>query len=320
MKKSYGLLALLLLVASPVLAQQPTIGVYFNAAGTQTSTVAPYGPTHTVTAYIIATHTEQTVGGAAFKLTIDPKITLVGATYPAGIQVGTLADGIQIGLTNCYFGYYGNPVVLATLTLFTGTNFMDEAPLTISAYPPASAIQLADCNAVITEVAGGSAALTVYPPTKIGVFWDTAATQTNKQAKGGYDETQTAYIIAVDTEQTVGGAAFQLALAPGITLTNATYPAGIQVGTPLEGIQVGFTNCYYGFYGNPVLISTLTLWTGANLIPNGTISILPYPPAGVIQLADCNANIRAVDGGVATLTIAVPTESSTWGGVKNLYK
>jgi hypothetical protein len=319
MKKRYGLLALVLLVAAPVMAQQPTIGVYFDAAGTQTSTVAPYGPMHTVTAYIMATHTEQTVGGAAFKLDLDPKIMLVGASYPPGIQVGALTEGIQIGLTNCYFGYYDNPVLLATLTLNTGTNIMTEAPLSISAYPPAGEVQLADCNAAITTVAGGTALLTVYPPTVIGVYWDQAGTQTNKTANGGYDETQTAYIIAMDTEQTVGGAAFKLSLDPMITLTGATFPPGLQVGTLLDGIQIGLTDCYFGFYGNPVLLSTLTLWTGANLIPNGIIQILPYPPAGAIQLADCNAAIRNVDGGTATLTIAVPTENKSWGEIKSLY-
>jgi hypothetical protein len=210
-------------------------------------------------------------------------------------------------------------VLLATLTLNTAMNFMSEAPIDVLPYPPAGQIQLADCNAEITTVAGGHAAMTVYPPTTVGVFWDQAGAETNLSENGGYDVTHTAYILAVDTEQTVGGVAFQLQLDPRITLTNAAFPAGIQVGTLTDGIQVGFTNCYFGYYGNPVLISTLTLWTGNNLMSNAALDILPYPPAGVVQLADCNAVIRPVLGGRATLTIPVPAEEHSWGQVKNLY-
>ncbi len=301
-------------------AQTPTIGVYFDPEGTQTSTVAPYGPAHTVTAYVLAMNTEQTVGGAAFKLELDPKITLSGATFPAGIQIGTLTDGIQIGMTDCYYGFYGQPVLLATLTLWTGTNFMNEAPLRILPYPPAGVIQLADCTAMLTNPVGGEAKLTVYPPTKLSVFWDTAGTQTNLVTNGGYDVSHTAYLLVVDSEQTVGGVSYKLDIDPRISLTGHTYPAGIQIGTPLEGIQVGMTDCYYGFYGQPVLISTLTFWTGNQIINDGYIDVVAYPPAGAIQLVDCQGMLRVIDGGRAMLNVVVSTEDKSWGEIKNLYE
>ena len=125
MKKSYGLIALaLLLAAAPAFAQNPTVGVYFDPAGTQNSATRNGGYDEQYTAYIIA-YFENVVGGAAYQLTIDnPGITLLAETIPPGIEVGTALTGCEIGLTVPQFGFYGKPVLLETLTLYAYNNII----------------------------------------------------------------------------------------------------------------------------------------------------------------------------------------------------
>ncbi len=318
------LVALTVAVLAGAANAEPTIGVYFDMQGKGYAIAADYSPVQTVTAYIVATHTEQTVGGAAFKLQVDPRLALINATYPAGIQVGTLTEGIQLGFTNCYYGFYDNPVLLATLTLLPLVNSAYDAYLEVLPYPPAGVIQLADCNAEITTaVPYRWSYLMVYPRPTVGVYWDQAGTQANHTANGGHDETHTAYVVAVNTERGIGGAAFKLEMDPRITMTGAIYPDGTQVGTLADGIQIGFTDCHAGVYGLPVLIATLSLWTGDQLIPNGWLNIAAYPPAGAVQVWECGCggcvHAHAADGGRATLTIPVPVEDKSWGEVKSLY-
>jgi len=321
MRTWHGILTALLVVATAgaASAQGPAIGVFFDTAATQTTATFEGGPTNTYTAYVYAVDTEMLVGGVAFKLNKDPRISIISTTYPSGVQIGDITSGVQVGFTDCQPGFYGTPVLVATLLLYTGTASFADGELTIDAYPRTGTIQLADCDGIITDIAGMTSYLTILPQPKIGIYFDTAATQTQGTFNGGFDTYHTAYIFAVDTEKLVGGAAFKLTMDARISLLSATFPAGVQIGTLLEGIQIGFTDCAPGFYGTPVLCSTLTLWTGANLLADAELRIDPYPLAGVIQLADCDGIITNVAGGTATLTIPVGAESDTWGQVKALY-
>jgi len=154
-------------------------------------------------------------------------------------------------------------------------------------------------------------------PTMVGIYFDTAATQTVKVCNGGADEYYTAYIFIVNATHKAGGAGYKLLLDPRMQLVSATYPPGVRQGAPLAGIEVGFTACYP--IGTPVLVSTLTLWTGNNLIENAEMRIDPYPPTGAVEFADCNGVIYNVDGGSAFLTIPISTEAMTWAAIKALY-
>ncbi|MHB8079123.1 MAG: hypothetical protein ACYDIE_07700 [Candidatus Krumholzibacteriia bacterium] len=312
-------LALTAMAGTAVAEPATAIGVYYDTAATQTSYTFEGGPAAYLTAYIYTTNTEQTVGGAAFKLDLDPRITMLAADFPAGIQIGTLTSGIQIGMTECFIGYFGVPTRLATLTLWTNQYSMENAEMTISAYPRTGTIQLSDCEGNLRVVDGLTSYLTVPPRPTVGIFFDTAATITQGVFNGGYDQYQTAYIIVTNAEATVGGAAYKLELDSRITLLAHTYPAGIQIGEPLTGVQVGFTDCYIGYYGVPVLVSTLTLWTGNQLLTDAQLHIAAYPPAGTIQLSDCEGNLRNVEGGTAYLTIPVAAENQSWSKIKTLY-
>lgn len=306
-------------MAGSAVAQPTAIGVYYDTAATETSYTFEGGPTSFLTAYIYSTNTEQTVGGAAFKLDLDPRITILNQSFPAGVQIGSLPLGIQIGLTECSIGYFGVPTLFATVTLWTNEYSMTDAELTISPYPQSGVVELSDCEGNLRVVDGLTSHLTVPQRPTVGIFFDEAATTNYGTFNGGMDQFHTAYIMAVNTESTVGGAAYKLELDPHITLLADTYPAGLQIGAPLTGIQVGFTECFIGYYGVPVRVSTLTLWTGANLLNEAQMRITAYPPAGTVQLSDCEGNLRNVAGGTAYLTIPVAAENHSWSQIKTLY-
>lgn len=154
MKKCYGLIALALLLSAPVLAQDNTIGVYFDTAGTQNTAILNGGFDELHTAYIIG-FGEMVVGGAAFKLDMDPRITLINATFPAGVQIGTLVDGIEIGLQFPAAGYYHTPVLLGTMTLFTNGYLIAYGRLNIVPFfPNYENVTLADAGGFLFPAIG----------------------------------------------------------------------------------------------------------------------------------------------------------------------
>ena len=170
MKKVFGILALTmaLLVATNVCAQDKSIGVYFDTAGTQngkTSTAewghpapAPFD------AYVIA-FAEMVVGGAAFKLEMNPAINFVGASYPAGIQIGEIRTGIEIGLTNPVVGYFGYPVRLATVSIWPGwTAFSDALMCIVPWTPNYPDVTLSDNQGVLYPAEGRCAHFSVVVP------------------------------------------------------------------------------------------------------------------------------------------------------------
>lgn len=316
------LLALALTAMAGSAAAQPatSIGVYFDTAATQSSVTFEGGPAATQTAYIYATNTEQTVAGAEFKLDLDQRITILGVDFPAGIQIGSLTSGIQIAMTECFIGYFGVPTRLATLTLYTNQYSMENAELTISPYPRSGTIDLSDCDGNLRVVEGMTSYMTVPPRPAVGIYFDTAASSNYGTFNGGFNEYHTAYVMVTNAEATVGGVAYKLELDPRITLLAHTYPLGIQIGEPLTGIQVAFTECYIGYFGVPVLASTLTLWTGDQLLTEAQLKISAYPQTGTIQLADCDGNLRNVEGGTAYLSIPVAAENQSWSKIKTLYE
>lgn len=154
----------------------------------------------------------------------------------------------------------------------------------------------------------------------IGVYFNAAGTQSTATLNGGYDELHTAYVIGFG-EMLLGGAAFKLDLDPRIVLVNATFPVGVQIGDLVNGIEIGFQEPEIGFFGRPVRLATLTLFTGANLFANAQLGVSPYlTKYNAVVVADGNGNLFEAEGRTAFLTIPVPSVSSTWGQVKGLYQ
>lgn len=176
------------------------------------------------------------------------------------------------------------------------------------------------CNSlfvIVAILAFATAALAQGP--SIGVFFDTAGTQSSASLNGGLGEIHTAYVCGVDAEMMVGGASFRLVLDPQILLLTATYPEGLAVGEIAAGVDLGLTNPIPAFLGDAAVLCTLQLTTFDNLMDNAPLTITNHPNYASPILADSMANLYPADGLTGYLSIPVPTESMTMSQIKTLF-
>jgi hypothetical protein len=162
-KGTIGIALMLMLAATPLLAQVATVGVYFDAAGTQVSGTFNGGVDEFHQAYVVV-FWEAFVGGASYQLNVDPRVSILSKTYPlAGVQIGDPLDGcgVEIGLSSAAFGFYSTPVVITELTFWTGDQIIYDAMLCVEPHCNYSTVVVADRDAQVFEAAGLCAFLTV---------------------------------------------------------------------------------------------------------------------------------------------------------------
>jgi hypothetical protein len=157
----------------------------------------------------------------------------------------------------------------------------------------------------------------------VGIYFDEQGTQITKSIQVELPDPFLpfhAYVI-VFWEAPVGGASYGLHIDPRIELLAATYPAGVQIGDPLDGcgVEVGLSFPGFGFNGNPVLISTLLLQV-EETVYDGLICVQPNCHYDDVVVADGVAVIYTACGNCGFLTQVIGVESATWGSVKNLYR
>jgi hypothetical protein len=143
----------------------PTVGVYFDEEGTvrDYNTNGGIGVTHT--AYIMIRDANMVVGGATFKLELDPLIMLGSATPVDALVLGSLTSGVEMGLYS-YMPVFGtDPGLLYTIDLMTFDNLMVEAPLTITNHPNYDEVIVADSDAFQWPSEGLVSTLTIVVPT-----------------------------------------------------------------------------------------------------------------------------------------------------------
>jgi len=160
--QSIVVMAALIALAVPALAQEAAIGVYFDLDATQNTATNVGGFDVEHTAYVMVTNAEQMVAGGAFKIVMDPRIIMLSAVYPPGINYGDpLGTGVEVAITDPVVAYYGVPALLATLTLSTLDNLMDNAEIQIVSHGEYAAPTISNHLGTLTEVAGDSAFLTI---------------------------------------------------------------------------------------------------------------------------------------------------------------
>ena len=174
------------------------------------------------------------------------------------------------------------------------------------------------CLLVVAVVLG--LAVSASAQQYIGVFFDEEATNSNATLNGGLTELHTAYVCGTNLEMVVGGCAFRMVLDPRIMMIDAVFPPGVEIGTILTGIEIGFTDPIYAFLGDPAILCTLTLYTGELLINDAELTITNHPGYTSPQVAHADGPVVDVMGMTSYLTIPVAGEDSTWSGVKNLYR
>ncbi|MDO9171116.1 MAG: hypothetical protein Q7W29_04700, partial [bacterium] len=119
------------------------------------------GVTEIHNAWILVRNAEMMVGGAAFKLNIDPRVLILNATPAAGLIFGNPATGVEMGLYS-YLPVFGtDPGLLYTLQLSTLNYLMVDAQLQIVNHPSYDAPKVADNNAVQWTADGLTSLLTI---------------------------------------------------------------------------------------------------------------------------------------------------------------
>jgi len=134
------LFSVVLLLASSVLGQGPTVGVYFDAAGTQRNLTWAGSPGETFDAYVIG-FVDDTINAAGFWVYLDPVLELVSYDHPGGnahFCCGppfTLASGGAAFEYASYIdGHEHRPILLASLRLTTTAAINNPARITVYGY------------------------------------------------------------------------------------------------------------------------------------------------------------------------------------------
>jgi len=172
----------------------------------------------------------------------------------------------------------------------------------------------------VAVVCLASSAFAQFHGPGIGVFFDEDATQSVVNLEGGITQYHTAYVYAVNADQWVGGMAFKLELDERIHIMAVEYPNAIKLGEPDMGVSIGFSDCRCGYLGMNVLGAVLTLWTGNELITNGSIRVVANPDEGGILLSDCEGALSSVSGWTSFLSVTVDDDATSWGEIKDLYR
>ena len=157
MKKGYiGIALALVLAATPVLAQ-PTVGVYYDTAGTISNmTIGAAIQPVVFDAYVIV-FWENMIGGASYGISFDPAITPIGEVYPEdAINIGSPFDGCgtEVGFGTPQFGFYNTPVLVTTLQFFVPQGTVLETPICVVPHCNYPYVVVADRYAELFEAEG----------------------------------------------------------------------------------------------------------------------------------------------------------------------
>ncbi len=319
MKRHLLVLSCFLILASPLFAQLPTIGVYYDEEATNLYGFCGLIP-DMATGYIVVKDVEQLLGGAAFAIDVDPQVTVGSVVWADGQIMGTYATGVEIGL------YQPMPVfgdqfgVLGEMSLYSLTN-VNNAPITVTSHPNYATPVVADVNALQYEAEGLTSYIRFHSIGEVCVYFDEAGTLRD----WAYTEGQVlnAYVMVHNAEILLQGAAFMLDnLDPVFTLIETQYPEGIRQGDLYTGMEIGLYSPIPVFGPDAAVMATIVLYVPENESPvNAQFEIVSHPDYDSIVVSDTTAyQFPAVSCGVSTVDVPIPNEEATWGGVKTLYR
>jgi len=317
MKRHLLLLSCFLVLASPLFAQLPSIGVYFDEEATELSGFFGIIP-DVAEAYVIVRDAEMLLGGASFDLDIDPAITVSSLVWN-GLAIDD-ADGIEIGLYSPLPVFGDQVALLGTMTMYSFTN-MDTKMITVTNHTSYETPIVADVNALVYEAEGLTSYLRFHSIAEVCVFFDEAGTLRDL----AYIEGQVleAYVMVRNAEMLLQGAAFKLDnLDPVFTLIDTAYPEGLLLGNLYTGMEIGLYVPIPVFGSDAAVMAQMTLFVTENEVPiNAQFEIVPHPEYDTIVVSDTTAyQFRAESCGVSTVGVPIPNEDATWGSVKTLYR
>ncbi|MBK6900261.1 MAG: hypothetical protein IPH09_13745 [bacterium] len=149
------------LTGSVTLRNTPEIGVFFDAAATEQSAIFNGGVGELYQAWVCVRNAEMMVGGAAFKMNLDPRITLLNAVPANALIFGTLTTGVEMGLYTNLPVFGSDPGILYSLLFTTFNNQMIDATIAIVNHPNYDTPKVADNSAVQWTADGLTSFLTI---------------------------------------------------------------------------------------------------------------------------------------------------------------
>ncbi len=166
----------------------------------------------------------------------------------------------------------------------------------------------------------------------IGIFFDTDGTVDNMFFERGVPFN--VHIVMYNVDDGVGAVEYKLNLPDEVVVLDQQYLEGAYVFPYMQqsegatvGVQIGFGRCFYMGDTSPyvpdLVVETVVCYSLVD-IDNATISLEGFPgDSGYIvpRYADCTqtADLHELTPTPATFSVAVPSESPSWGSVKALF-
>ncbi|MCP4145348.1 MAG: hypothetical protein GY752_08705 [bacterium] len=126
------------------------------------------------------------------------------------------------------------------------------------------------------------------------------------------------YII-VFVEAEVQGVAYQLELSSeNLELIAATYPPGLALGDPMNGVELGMCEDCCGLWGCPILVTTL-VFLNHNTSPT-YLTTTNHENYETIVYADPTGELFPLSSRTSVFGTPVANENMSWGAVKNLFR
>mgnify|MGYP003967693179 CR=1 FL=1 len=149
----------------------------------------------------------------------------------------------------------------------------------------------------------------------LGAYFDECGTITSFNTS---DPLVEVYVI-VFAENFIQGVAYRLDLSTdNLQLIAATYPPGLALGDPVIGVELGMCEYCCGWYGCPVLVTTLTF---LNLGTSPTyLTTMNHEDYEDIVYSDREGGLFPLSSRTTMFGAPVSNESMSWGAVKNLYR
>lgn len=169
---------------------------------------------------------------------------------------------------------------------------------------------------LVVLLLAATAGAQTLPGATIGIFFDEDAEFSYAMVTDS--RVVECYVCAIRAEMMVGGAAFKVAMPEWLPLLAEHYPAGLQIGDLLGGVELGLTAPLPVFGTDAGVLATFSVL--APSFPFATLEVLPHALYDTPVLADASGNMVPVEGALAWLTHPDANESATWGEVKGLFR
>ncbi|MFH1843549.1 MAG: hypothetical protein ABIF77_10125 [bacterium] len=170
--------------------------------------------------------------------------------------------------------------------------------------------------AVLLLVASSSFAQ--YPPSgaTVGVYFDLDGTESVHYTF--QPMTTIDFYVIIFWENLVGGTSYKIPMDPRLSVAGENFADGVAIGSAFDGcgVEFGFASPQFGYFVEPVLVCTVTILNTDPLPVETVLGVVPHCHYEQVIVSDRYSNLFSADG----LCAAIPTENSSWGQVKQLYR